>query len=80
MQIAVVDSERLLALYPPTDESREAQQKAIDDIQRATAVSAAAHNCEIVLSNSGHTLNAIPLVLYSDEELDLTEEVIQRLR
>jgi hypothetical protein len=80
MQIAVVDSERLLALHPPIDESREARQKAIDDIQRATAICAAAHNCEIVLSNSSQTLNSIPIVVYSDEQLDLTGEVIQRLQ
>ena len=79
MQIGVVDVDRVLTLYSVSDESHEARAKAINEIELAIATRAEAHNCIIVLNESGETMNKIPVVLYSADTLDLTDEVIAQL-
>jgi hypothetical protein len=79
MQIGVVDLDRVLTIHLPYDGSQESRAKAINDIEFVTAACALAHNCVIVLNNSGNSLNRIPFVLYSAEPLDLTDEVIAQL-
>lgn len=79
MQIGVVNLDRVLTVYVPSDGSEQARVKAINDIELATAERGAAHNCVIVLNNSGKSLNDIPFVLYSADPLDLTDEVIAQL-
>jgi hypothetical protein len=79
MQIAVVDGDRLLTVHPPISQSAAARADAINEIERATAACGAAHNCAVVLNRSGRSLNGVPIDLYSDEQLDLTDEVVRFL-
>ena len=79
MQIGVVDVDRVLTLYGPTGDSREALTNALNQIELAVATRAAAHDCVIVLNESGNSLNKIPVVVYSADTLDLTDEVIAQL-
>ena len=77
--IGVVDTDRLLAVLPPTSNSPEARANAISDIQRATTACARTHECGVVLDISGNSTDGYPFVLSAVETLDLTGEVIQQL-
>jgi hypothetical protein len=80
LPIGVVDLDKLLLARPPENEWPEARTDAIAEIQRATVSSAIAHDCAVVLDVSGNSRNGVPVVLFAAETLDLTGEVIQRLR
>jgi hypothetical protein len=76
--IGIVDTDRLLAVHPPTSDSPEARANAINDIQRAAAICAKSHECGVVLDISGKSTEGYPFVLSAVETLDLTDEVIQQ--
>ena len=71
--------DKLLLVHPPVSGSPEARANAINDIQRATALCATAHDCVVVLDISGKSRKGIPLVMSAAETFDLTEEVMQQL-
>jgi thiamine monophosphate kinase len=73
--IGVVD----MAVHPPTNESQEARATAVGDIQRATALRAAVHDCVVVLDYSGDSQSGVAVVLSAVETFDLTEEVVEQL-
>jgi hypothetical protein len=77
--IGVVDMDRLLAVHPPTADTQEARANAVGDIQRATALCVAVHDCVVVLDYSGDSQSGVAVVLSAIETFDLTEEVVEQL-
>jgi hypothetical protein len=78
--IGVVDTDQVFDAHPLTSDSPEARADAINEIQRATAVCARAHECGVVLDISQDSIEGYPFVLSAVETLDLTHEVIQQLK
>ena len=77
--LAVVDVERLLIVYPPGSDSKEARAQVVADIQRAIAICASAHDFALVFDRAGESLNGVPTVLSAAGAFDLTDEVAQQL-
>ena len=79
LTIGFVNVNRLLATYPPTDDSKEARAEAITDFQHVIACRAEAHDCTIVFDISGRSLNGVSPLLGAEQSFDLTEEVLDQL-
>ena len=78
-QIAVVDVERLLAELLPEVASPETRAQTLLDIQQATSRVASARNFDLVVNNSGKSLNEVPFIVSAAGVFDLTEEIRREL-
>ncbi len=58
---------------------RETQQEIVDDIRRMVQLYIKDKNIAIVLDNSGKTMNGVEPVIYYDQTLDITDDIIALL-
>lgn len=58
----------------------KSRQGIVDELLLAVADFAKAEGYDLVLDRSGMTMNAVPLVTYSNPELDVTDRLIERLK
>ena len=58
----------------------KSRQGIVDELMAALADFAKAEGYDLVLDRSGMTMNAIPLVAYSDPGLDVTERLVEKLK
>ncbi len=57
----------------------KSRQAIVDELMAAVTQFAAANEYDLVFDRSGQTMNAIPLVLYADPVLDVTDRLIAYL-
>ncbi|MFL6516077.1 MAG: hypothetical protein ACJ8M1_13750 [Chthoniobacterales bacterium] len=79
ISLGVVDVALVLTIHPPKTNSTEARLLAIDEIRRAVAFRAEAHDLLLIFDSSGETRNGVRAVLSAAPPYDLTQEVIQQL-
>lgn len=58
----------------------KSRQSIVDELLVAVEAFAQAEGYDLLLDRSGQTMNMIPLVLYSVDSLDVTDELIARLK
>ncbi len=58
----------------------KSRQGIVDELMVAVADFAKAEGYDFVLDRSGMTMNAVPLAVYSNPDLDVTEKLIERLK
>ena len=58
----------------------KSRQGIVDELMATVADFAKEEGYDLVLDRSGMTMNAVPLMVYSDPELDVTEKLIERLK
>ncbi len=58
---------------------RETQEEIVDDIRRTVKLYIKDKDIAIVLDNSGKTMNGVEPVIYYDETLDITDDIIALL-
>ena len=56
------------------------RQGIVDELTAAVADFARAEGYDLVLDRSGMTMNAVPMLVYSNPELDVTDTLIERLK
>ena len=56
------------------------RQGIVDELTVAVADFAKAEGYDLVLDRSGMTMNAVPMLIYSNPELDVTDKLIERLK
>ena len=56
------------------------RQGIVDELTAAVADFAKAEGYDLVLDRSGMTMNAVPMLIYSNPELDVTDRLIERLK
>ena len=56
------------------------RQGIVDELTVAVADFAKAEGYDLVLDRSGMTMNAVPMLVYSNPELDVTDRLIERLK
>ena len=56
------------------------RQGIVDELTVAVADFAKAEGYDLVLDRSGMTMNAVPMLVYSNPELDVTDQLIERLK
>ena len=56
------------------------RQGIVDELTVAVADFAKAEGYDLVLDRSGMTMNAVPMLVYSNPELDVTDTLIERLK
>lgn len=56
------------------------RQGIVDELMAAVAGFAQAQGYDLVLDRSGMTMNAVPMLAYSDPELDVTDQLIEQLK
>ena len=56
------------------------RQGIVDELTAAVADFAKAEGYDLVLDRSGMTMNAVPMLVYSNPELDVTDTLIERLK
>lgn len=56
------------------------RQGIVDELTAAVADFAKAEGYDLVLDRSGMTMNAVPMLVYSNPELDVTDKLIERLK
>ncbi len=58
---------------------RDTQEKIVEDIRRTVKLYIKEKNIELVLDNSGKTMNGVEPVIYFDSTLDITDDIIALL-
>ena len=58
----------------------KSRQGIVDEMAAAVAAFAKAEGYDLVLDRSGMTMNAVPLTVYSNPALDVTEKLIEQLK
>ncbi len=58
----------------------KSRQAIVDELMEAVTDFAKAEGYAMVFDRSGMTMNMIPMVAYSDPELDVTDQLIERLK
>ncbi len=56
------------------------RQGIVDELTAAVADFAKAEGYDLVLDRSGMTMNAVPMLVYANPELDVTDKLIERLK
>jgi outer membrane protein len=56
------------------------RQGIVDELMVAVSGFAKAEGYDLILDRSGMTMNAVPLVVYSNPDLDVTDKLIERLK
>ncbi|NLB65062.1 MAG: OmpH family outer membrane protein [Lentisphaerae bacterium] len=56
------------------------RQDIVDELMKEAAAFAKEAGYDLLLDRSGMTMNMVPLAVYSAEELDVTDELIERLK
>jgi outer membrane protein len=58
----------------------KSRQAIVDELTAAVSDFAKASGYDLVIDRSGMTMNAVPLLTYSNPELDVTDQLIERLK
>ena len=58
----------------------KSRQGIVDELTAAVADFAKAEGYDLVLDRSGMTMNAVPMLVYANPELDVTDKLIERLK
>jgi outer membrane protein len=58
------------------DQSRRARRRLVEEINELVAVFAAEKGYDLILDRSGQTLNGVPVVVYFNPSMDITEALI----
>ena len=58
----------------------KSRQAIVDELTQAVVQFAQANEYDLVLDRSGMTMNAVPMLVYSNPELDVTDKLIERLK
>ena len=58
----------------------KSRQAIVDELTQAVVQFAQANEYDLVLDRSGMTMNAVPMLVYSNPELDVTDRLIERLK
>lgn len=58
----------------------KSRQGIVDELLATVADFAKAEGYDLVLDRSGMTMNAVPLITYSKSELDVTDQLIEKLK
>ncbi len=58
----------------------KSRQGIVDELMKEVVAFAKDEGYDLVLDRSGQTMNMIPLVIYANPELDVTEKLVERLK
>jgi Skp family chaperone for outer membrane proteins len=61
------------------DQSRRMRQRIVEEITQTVEQYARDKGLLSVVDSSGHSLNGVPVVLFADAKLDITDEIIDLL-
>lgn len=59
------------------DQSRRMRKHLVEEIQGSIIEYARNHSYKVVLDSSGDSLNGVPIVLFVDEKIDITDAVLE---
>ena len=76
---AAIDQFERQAQVTLADQSQRMRESILGEIKTAVAAKAKAAGCSLVMDVTAETVNGTPVVIYSNGENDLTDEVLKRL-